>query len=82
MTTFDGKAFGKEIVKAVKGYVDTEIAKVKANPLQEAFDQGFDAMKAYVDRSLDHYAERIEALEAEKGIKPRVRVAAGSSRDA
>jgi len=40
--------------------------------LQTAFDQGFDALKAYVDRSFDAYAKRIESLEArqlQKGDK-------------
>lgn len=31
--------------------------------LQTAFDQGFDTLKAYVDRSFDTYAERIDVLE-------------------
>jgi hypothetical protein len=33
------------------------------NELQKAFDEGFDAVKGYVDRSFDAYAKRIEALE-------------------
>lgn len=31
--------------------------------LQTAFDQGFDVLKAYVDRSLDEYAAQVEELE-------------------
>ncbi len=53
--------------------------------LQKAFDEGFEAIKGYVDRSLDHYASRIDALEKridslpapkdadEEGIAARVR---------
>ncbi|RJF86785.1 hypothetical protein D3874_06935 [Oleomonas cavernae] len=32
--------------------------------LQEAFDQGFDAIKGYVDRSFDGFAKQIDAIRA------------------
>lgn len=31
--------------------------------LQQAFDAGFDAVKGYVDRSIDALAARVKALE-------------------
>ena len=58
--SFDGKEFGREIVSAVKDYVDSRMAPAS---LQQAFDQGFEALKGYVDRSLNNYAKRIDDLE-------------------
>lgn len=39
---------------------------------QEAFDQGFEAVKGYVDRSLDVLHERIKALEQERAVEKRL----------
>ncbi|MCI5073954.1 hypothetical protein [Oricola sp.] len=39
------------------------MADDKITDLQTAFDAFGDILKGYVDRSLDHYASRIEALE-------------------
>lgn len=40
--------------------------------LQQAFDEGFDVLKGYVDRSFDAYAKRIDALEQRLATPPAV----------
>lgn len=37
--------------------------KKNGEPLQSAFDEGFEAVKAYVDRSFDEYEKRIDDLD-------------------
>ncbi|WP_425033565.1 hypothetical protein [Pelagibacterium sp.] len=46
--------------------------------LQEAMDQGFEAVKQYVDAEFADLDRRLKALE--QGDKPRVRMPAGKSK--
>jgi len=38
--------------------------------LQQAFDEAFDIVKGYVDRSFDGFDARIRAIETHVGIEP------------
>lgn len=40
----------------------------KKETLQEAFDEGFEAVKAYIDRELNEFEKRIETLESRVAI--------------
>ncbi|KAB2706482.1 hypothetical protein [Brucella lupini] len=69
--------FEKRMVSAIERALQkagSDNGSDKPVSLQEAFDQGFEAMKGYIDRSFDeiqkelsHLAERIAAVEEKAG---------------
>ena len=72
-----GDDFEKQMVSAIERAIRksaTDYADDKPVSLQEAFDQGFEAMKGYIDRSFDdirkeleQLSERIASVEAKTG---------------
>lgn len=61
--TFDGKAFGAEIVGVVKGYLEKELAPIAAR--MDALEKRIDAIPAPVDLSIDLASLKaaVEAIE-------------------
>jgi hypothetical protein len=68
--SFDGKAFGKEIVEIVKGYVDKRVG-------EEAIQKAIAPTLKAIEARFNDLDARMTAIDHQKASKPKVRVTAG-----